>query len=222
MGESCVVVLITSKFLRLSVDLAKLEVSSPQKRTTFLGPIYSQANWTLLQRLLAPALKSRIEGSADVGQDSFLWIAPSDPYWCKSNRLQISLDDFFYKASIKEKKLYSPTVYLPVSGLSDYSAANHWKQELNLYGNEVHGLAEGFLGGNVEVLHLEGSLVVVVYHMALNEKFPVTVPIGFISTDKEIVSSIGRKTKAYLEGSAGFESPNDCGLITHFVRGERV
>jgi hypothetical protein len=157
-----------------------------------------------------------------VGQDSFIWLAPSDPYWCKSNRLQISLSDFFHKASTKEKKLYSPTVYLPVSGQSDYRAANQWKQELDLHSNEVHGLTEGFLGGNVEILHLDGSFVVVVYHMALHDTFPVTVPIGFISTDKEIVSSIGRKAKAYLQGSSGFESPNDCGLIARFGRGDRV
>ena len=226
LGDSDTLRLIDSKTnsvnLRYLADLAKLEVNGPQKRTTFLGPIYSQANWSLLQRLLAPALKSRIEASADVGQDSFVWLAPSDPYWCKSNRLQISLSDFFHKASTKEKKLYSPTVYLPVSGQSDYRAANQWKQELNLHSNEVHGLTEGFLGGNVEILHLDGSFVVVVYHMALHDTFPVTVPIGFISTDKEIVSSIGRKAKAYLQGSSGFETPNDCGLIARFGRGDRV
>ena len=226
LGDSDTLRLIDSKTnsvnLRYLADLAKLEVNGPQNRTTFLGPIYSQANWSLLQRLLAPALKSRIEASADVGQDSFVWLAPSDPYWCKSNRLQISLSDFFHKASTKEKKLYSPTVYLPVSGQSDYRAANQWKQELNLHSNEVHGLTEGFLGGNVEILHLDGSFVVVVYHMALHDTFPVTVPIGFISTDKEIVSSIGRKAKAYLQGSSGFETPNDCGLIARFGRGDRV
>lgn len=202
-------------------DLAKLEVNNSQKRTTFLGPIYSQENWGMLQKQLAPVLTSRIESKADVGQDSFVWFAPSDPYWGKSNRLLVSLSDFFNKASTKDKKLYSPTVYLPVSGRGDYRTANQWKQELDLYDYEVHGLVEGFLGGNVEVLHLEGSMVVVVYHMALHNTFPVTMPLGFISIDKEIVSSIGRKIKAYLQGSSGIESPNDCGLISRFSRGDR-
>jgi len=226
LGDSDTLRLFDSKSnsvnLRYLADLAKLEVSNPQKRTMFLGPIYSQANWTLLQRMLAPTLVARIEASSDMGQDSFIWLAPSDPYWSKSNRLQVSLDDFFHKASTKEKKLYSPTVYVPVSGQSDYRSANLWKQELNLLNDKVHGLVEGFLGGNVEVLHLEGTLVAVVYHMAIHDTFPVTVPVGFISTEKEIVSSIGRKTKAYIEGSTSFESPNDCGLITRFVRGDRI
>lgn len=203
-------------------DLTTLEENSSQKRKTFLGSIYSQENWGLLQKQLAPVLASRIKSSADVGQDSFVWLAPSDPYWGKSNRLLVSLSDFFNKASTKDKKLYSPTVYLPVSGQGDYRAANQWQQELDLYDYEVHGLVEGFLGGNVEVLYLEGSVVVVVYHMAFHDIFPVTMPLGFISTDQEIVSSIGRKTKAYLQGSGGFESPNDCGLISRFGRGNRV
>ena len=106
-------------------------------------------------------------------------------------------------------------------GKSDYRTANQWKQELDLYNHEVHGLVEGFLGGNVEVLHLEASVVVVVYHLALHDTFPVTVPLGFISTDKEIVSSIGRKMKTYLQGSSGLENPNDCGLISRFSRGDK-
>lgn len=197
-------------------DLATLEENSLQKRKTFLGSIYSQENWGLLQKHLAPVLASRIKSNTDVGQDSFVWLAPSDPYWGKSKRLLVSLSDFFNKASTKVKKLYSPTVYLPVSGHGDHRAANQWKQELDLNDYEVNGLVEGFLGGNVEVLHLEGSVVVVVYHMALHDKFPVTVPLGFISTDIEIVSSVGRKMRAYLQGSSGFESPNDCGLISRF------
>ena len=224
-GDSDTLKLFDSKSnsvnLKYLADLARLEANTPQKRTTFLGPIYSQENWGVLQKQLAPVLTSRIESNADVGQDSFVWLAPSDPYWGKSNRLLTSLSDFFNKASTKDKKLYSPTVYLPVYGKSDYRTANQWKQELDLYNHEVHGLVEGFLGGNVEVLHLEASVVVVVYHLALHDTFPVTVPLGFISTDKEIVSSIGRKMKTYLQGSSGLENPNDCGLISRFSRGDK-
>lgn len=224
-GDSDTLKLFDSKTnsvnLQFLDDLARLEANSQKGRTTFLGPIYSQANWGLLQKQLAPVLKSRIESNADVGRDSFVWLAPSDPYWCKSNRLLVSLSDLLNKASTRDRKLYSPTVYLPVSGQDDHRAANQWKQELDLYPYEAHGLIEGFLGGNVEILHFEGNLVVVVYHMSLHDTFPVTVPLGFISTDKDVVSSIGRLVKAYLQGSSGFESPNDCGLISRFNRADK-
>lgn len=37
---------------------------------------------------------------------------------------------------------------------------------------------EGFLGGNVEVMLLEGELVVVFYHFSLPDTYPVTISIG--------------------------------------------
>lgn len=223
-GDSDTLKLFDSKTnsvnLQFLDDLAMLEANSQKRRKTFLGPVYSQANWGLLQKLLAPVLKARIENKADVEQDAFVWLAPSDPYWCKSNQLLVSLSDFLKKASTKDKKLYSPTIYLPLSGPNDHRAVRQWKQELDPYTERAHGLIEGFLGGNVEVMLFEGELVVVVYHMSLPEIYPVTLPLGFISQDKEIVSAVGQLVKAYVRGSSGFDRPNDCGLLSRFGRSE--
>ncbi len=202
-------------------DLVRLEANSQNKRTTFLGPIYSQENWGLLQKQLAPALKSRIESKIDIGQDPFVWIAPSDPYWCKSSRLLVSLSDFLNKASTKDKHLYSPTIYLPISGQNDHSAVRQWKQELNPYTDRAHGLIEGFLGGNIEVILLKEQLVVVVYHMSLPEIYPVTFPLGFISEDKDTVARIGQLVNEYIQGSSGFDRPNDCGLLSQIGQKDR-
>lgn len=201
-------------------DLKRLEENNPKKRATFLGPIYSAANWTVLQKYLAPILASRIERKANIGADSFVWLAPSDPYWSKSNQVLVAFSDFLNKASTKDKRLYIPSVYLPVSGRNDQRSARQWKQELDPYVDQAHGLLEGFLGGSVEVLHFERELVVVVYHMSLPDKYPVTLPLGFISTDEEIVSSIGQLVKSYIEGSKGYGVKNDCGLISRFGRTE--
>jgi hypothetical protein len=201
-------------------DLAKLGADSQRRRSTFLGPIYSQANWGVLQRHLAPVLKARIKNKADVVQDSFIWLAPSDPYWCKSNRLLVALSDFLNKANTKDKRLYTPTIYLPISGPEDHRAVRQWKQELDPYTDRAHGLIEGFLGGNVEVMLFEGELVVVVYHMSLPETYPVTLPLGFISEDQDTVAAVGQLIEAYVQGSSGFDRPNDCGLLSRFGRNE--
>lgn len=201
-------------------DLAKLESNSQKKRTTFIGPIYSSANWELLQKHLAPLIKARRESKADVGQTPFLWLAPSDPYWGKSSNLQVRVSEILSMASTKEKRLYSPTIYLPVSGADDQKTARQWKWEFDPNTDKVHGVIEGFLGGNVEVMHFEGEFVVVVYHISLPDSYPVSLPIGFISADKDVVSSVGRLVTTYLEGSSGFERPNDCGLLSRFGRGE--
>lgn len=210
----------SSVSLQFFEDLAKLESNSQKKRTTFIGPIYSSANWELLQKHLAPLIKARRESKADVGQTPFLWLAPSDPYWGKSSHLQVRVSEILSMASTKEKRLYSPTIYLPVSGADDQKTARQWKWEFDPNTDKVHGVIEGFLGGNVEVMHFEGEFVVVVYHVSLPDSYPVSLPIGFISADKDVVSSVGRLVTTYLEGSSGFESPNDCGLLSRFGRNE--
>ncbi|OGT21745.1 MAG: hypothetical protein A2342_01845 [Gallionellales bacterium RIFOXYB12_FULL_54_9] len=201
-------------------DLAKLEANSQKKRTTFLGPIYSSANWELIQKHLAPLIKARRESKADMGQTPFLWIAPSDPYWGKSSNLQVRVSELLSMASTKEERLYSPTIFLPVSGPDDQKTARQWKWEFDPNTDKVHGLIEGFLGGNVEVMHFEGEFVVVVYHVSLRDSYPVSLPIGFISADKDVVSAVGRFVTAYVEGSSGFERPNDCGLLSRIGRNE--
>lgn len=197
-------------------DLAKLESNSQQKRTTFIGPIYTSANWELVQKHLAPIIKARRESKAEVGQTPFLWVAPSDPYWGKSSNLQVRVSELLDMANTKEKKLYSPTIYLPVSGPDDQRTARQWKREFEPNTDKIRGLIEGFLGGSVEVLHFEDEFVVVVYHVSLRDSYPVSFPVGFISAEKDVVSSVRRILKTYVEGTSGFEQPNDCGLLSRF------
>ncbi|WP_211168864.1 hypothetical protein [Aromatoleum toluvorans] len=201
-------------------ELTKLESNSQKKRATFIGPIYSSANWELLQKHLAPIIKARRESKADVAPTPFLWVAPSDPYWGKSSNLQVRVSELLDKASTKDRKLYLPTIFLPVSGPEDQKTAREWKRAFEPNTDKVHGLIEGFLGGNVEVLHFEGEFVIVVYHVSLPDSYPVSFPIGFISADKDVVSSVGRLVTTYLEGSSGFERPNNCGLLSRFGRNE--
>ncbi len=210
----------SSVSLQFFDDLTTLESNSHRKRTTFIGPIYSSANWGLLQKNLAPLIKARRESKADVGKTPFLWLAPSDPYWGKSANLQVRVSEILSMASTKEKRLYSPIIYLPVSGADDQKTARQWKWEFEPNTDKVHGVIEGFLGGNVEVMLFEGEFVVVLYHVSLPDSYPVSLPIGFISADKDVVSSIGRLVRTYLEDSSGFERPNDCGLLSRFGRSE--
>lgn len=223
-GDSDTLKLFNSKGSSVSLkffeDLAKLESNSQKKRTTFIGPIYSSANWKLVQTHLAPLIKSRQESKSDVGQTPCFWVAPSDPYWGMSSSLQVRVSQLLEQASTKEKKLYSPTIYLPVSGPEDRRTSQHWKREFEPNTSKVRGLIEGFLGGSVEVLHFEGEFVVVVYHVSLRDSYPVSLPVGFISAEKDVVSSVGRILKSYVEGTSGFEHPNDCGLISKIGRVE--
>lgn len=204
---------------RFIEDLQLLEEHNGSVRSTFVGQIYSQENWGRLQTTLAPILVSRINAkSDDMSGDSFTWIAPSDPFWGKSDKLLVALSDLITKASTKDKSLYTPTLYLPLSGPEDNRTAKSWKHELKNYSSSARGLVEGFLGGNVEVLHLADELIVVIYHFSLPETLPVTMPLGFISTDKATITKFGRIIREYIDGSASFDKPNDCGFLSNISK----
>ena len=121
---------------------------------------------------------------------------------------------FIHRSSTKEKQLYKPVLYVPVTDELDSRVAKQWKNELGQFHKDTKGLAEGFLDGNVEILHLEDEVAVVIYHFSQPETLPVTMPLGFISTDKAIVAKIGELMIGYINGSSSFDKPNDCGSIS--------
>ncbi len=199
-------------------DMRAMEEHTASGRTSFLGPIYSKSNWDQLQKSLAPVIKERIKSKADTGSSRFIWIAPSDPYWAKSSRFSSSLSDFIRRSSTKEKKLYDPILYVPVSDDKDFRAARQWKHELGQFHDHARGLTEGFLDGNIEILHLEDEVAVVIYHFRQPETLPVTMPLGFMTTNKKLVTKLGKLVNDYVKSSAAFDKPNDCGTISSIAK----
>ncbi|OZS18731.1 hypothetical protein DN619_24820 [Klebsiella michiganensis] len=45
----------------------------------------------------------------------------------------------------------------------------------------------------------------------------VTMPLGFITTNKKSVKIIGALITEYLKSSSGFDKPHDCGFISSIV-----
>lgn len=209
-----------SAFNAHSVDLKafdikrKTEENSLSSRLSLLGPLYSTLNWELLQKHLAPVLKERMKAKKDFGSSELIWVAPSDPYWGKSERFQAAVSNLVSSAATKNKKIYTPRIYVPVSGVDDRRTMAHWGRELKDYTSYTNGLVEGLLGGSVEILLLDNELAVVIYHVSHPDFLPVTLPIGFLSKDKVVVEKVKGVALDYIGGVKGFDSPNDCGPIS--------
>lgn len=60
-----------------------------------------------------------------------------------------------------------------------------------------YGFCEGYLDGNTEILFLEDQFAVVCYHAKLSS-YPVTLPIGFMTTNIRQVNHIISLAKNYL------------------------
>lgn len=204
---------ISPKYL---LDLNRLEEHESKGRETFLGPIYTRDNWGRLIRLLEPVVDKRIKSKQDFGGERFVWLAPSDPFWGKSEQLPSCMSYLINKATTKKKVLFEPTIYVPINGSDDSRTARQWKNSLSGVTKYMRGIVEGFMDGNVELLYLENEFVVVVYHFSQPEKLPVSIPVGFVSTEQETVAKVGKLLLDYVDGSSSFDKPNDCGLINSF------
>ncbi len=192
----------------------KEEEHRSSSRRSLLGPLYSASNREFIQQFLAPVLKKRMKDKKDFSSSELIWIAPSDPYWGQSERLQGAISSLVSMASTKEQKLYTPRLYVPISGASDRRAISYWQRELRDYTRYTNALLEGFLSGNVEILCLQDELAVVIYHVSHPDFLPVTLPTGFLSTDKATVKRVMAIAQEYIGGVKGFDTPHDCGPIS--------
>lgn len=184
------------------------------KYLSFVGPVYTKSNWDLIHRSMSTALKG-VSKPLDGKKPKIMWIAPSDTFWGKSSRLSGCSEEFINitKSNGLVQKLSNPVLYLPVQDKDDRKSISIWKRELSSVINNLYGLHEGFLDGNVEIILVENHFVVVCYHISRPESVPVSLPVGFISTDRSVVSKIQNIALEYIEGISSYDNPNVTGPL---------
>lgn len=203
-----------------SIDITKLMLSQQSEQVNggrwvpFLGPIYKKSNWELINEYIFSKL-SIIKTNKQEVRD-FVWIAPSDGFWGKSHRTSAIYNLIVEGALTKGKKperLYNPKLYLPVQDVSDRQTIRAWKQDFSENLTNVYALIEGFMDGNVEIMLLPEHLAVVCYHISIPENIPITLPLGFITTDKEKINLISKLVKDYVQGVVSYDKPHNLGTL---------
>ena len=141
----------------------------------------------------------------------FYWLAPSDIYWGKQRKIHDKIQNIIDK----QKHGYEFRLYLPTSQERNIHETQEWQNQFRGISDEViYGFCEGFLDGNTEVLFLEDKFAVVCYHARL-ESYPVTLPIGFMTTKVDEVKSIKKLVDVYLSSFHKIEGHDikDYGLL---------
>lgn len=153
----------------------------------FLGQIYHQE--TLFQQINKILDKSNKKSSKKL-----YWLAPSDIYWGKQRKIHDKIQNLIDK----QKNGYDFRLYLPLPSKRSRHEKQEWLNQFRDISNKVlYGFCEDFLDGNTEILFLEDQFAVVCYHAKLSS-YPVTLPIGFLTTDIKKVNQIARLAKNYL------------------------
>ncbi|MEZ9821181.1 hypothetical protein AB4238_11285 [Shewanella sp. 10N.286.45.A1] len=208
-------------FNNISVDLVSFahraaeSLSDDKKPNIFVGPIYAKQNWEHISNLMESALK-KYSDSKDKSVRTLKWIAPSDSYWGKSSSIVSSFSEIEELQLTKGKnpqRVFQPSIYLPLFDASDRKGSWYWKNHLGDSSLNIFGLIEGFMGGSIEVLYLENEFVVVCYHISRPDSLPVTMPVGFISTDVRIIRQVSEMANDYIGNTTSYNKPNDLGLM---------
>ena len=156
----------------------------------FLGQIYHQENlFEQINKILNKLNKK--------SSKKLYWLAPSDIYWGKQRKIHDKIQNLIDK----QKNDYDSRLYLPLSSERNHHEKQEWLNQFRDISNKVlYGFHEGFLDGNTEILFLEDQFAVVCYHAKLSS-YPVTLPIGFMTTDIKRVNYIIRLAKNYLNSA---------------------
>lgn len=167
----------------------------------FLGQIYHQE--TLFEKINKILDKLNKKSSKKL-----YWFAPSDIYWGKQQKIHDKIQNLVDK----QEKGYDFRLYLPLPSERNCRERQEWQNQFkNISNKSLYGFREGFLDGNTEILFLEDKFAVVCYHTKLSA-YPVTLPIGFMTTQKSTIKHIVELVEAYLS-SAQFNKIKDFGLL---------
>ena len=171
----------------------------------FLGQIYHQE--TLFQQINKILDKLNKKSSKKL-----YWLAPSDIYWGKQRKIHGKIRNLIDK----QKNGYDFRLYLPLPSEQNRYEKQEWLNHFKYTSDKVlYGFCEGFLDGSTEILFLEDKFAVVCYHAKLSS-YPVTLPIGFMTTQKNTIKSIISLVENYLKSplfGSNEDRTKDFGLL---------
>lgn len=175
------------------IDLTALAILAVKQRASssclsyFLGAPTNSANWNQLTNLIKKHLK---DGKSSA---TCTWLAPSDRFWLMSNQSFSRTSEL-----LNATKGLQTVLYLPVAGSRDNHQEQIWKKALGPMKDKAIKVAEGFLGGSVEVIFIPGVFSLLCFYLQkLGES--ASIPFGFITTDTSDIDRIQQKFKSYLE-----------------------
>ena len=171
----------------------------------FLGQIYHQE--TLFQQI-----NKILDELSKKSSKKLYWLAPSDIYWGKQRKIHGKIQNLIDK----QKNGYDFRLYLPLPSERNRHEKQEWLNHFKDISDKVlYGFCEGFLDGNTEILFLEDKFAVVCYHAKLSS-YPVTLPIGFMTTQKNTIKSIISLVENYLKSplfGSNEDRTKDFGLL---------
>lgn len=160
-----------------------------------VGNIYSSENSELIHSLL----DYKFGEEAKVPSKGVLWsIEPSDKVWGRGPELESFIQSL--EQRLDERKRPVGTV-LAVNVQSKQDAFRV-KELYGITKCEFQGLSKHIGNGQVEILLIPGALVACTFHFLIENHYPLSLPIGFVTTDEKRIENIKRNLLTVFENPA--------------------
>lgn len=198
------------------IHLKSSDEAAKGRHIPFVGPLYSNENWTEFSDLFEKEKKQIVSQHQD-GVTNLKWLIPGNDFWGKNDRLNacfLELANGSRSTGKKAKTLYDLKIMAPLNSPNDHREKSNWLHELDFVKDQLHAYVAGFLNDDVEIVLLEDRLVAVTYYLSMPESYRVPVPIGFISTDKGVIDSITHSLNGYLSEFHDEDLRKDLGKLT--------
>lgn len=196
----------TTKFLSLSTN------HSESKRQYIFGSILLNQNWDQIFPIAQSLAKKTSKNSEE--HVSLLWMAPSNPFWARSAKIQecLSTLTFLVDKPKTQKSGRKFKLFLPIQSKSDFTTIKRWDNEFVNFREQLFGIKEGFMGGSVEVILWPRKFAVVLFHVVPPGKM-VPIPLGFITKERRDLEIIERSVVSYLNEPIGQDETNNLGRL---------
>src|SRR5690606_24740221 len=159
-----------------------------------------QRNWDKVNHLLKMH-KERIKSAGKDSLPELLWLAPSNNFWGKTERIKACLSDIVSSEKYSKKdgeRILEAKILLPLDGKDDHKGKRFWLTEFSQYRNYLHGFVPSLYGGDVEIICLSDCFAVITYHLFQPGRFQLPVPFGFMTENKRLVQQIEQDVASSL------------------------
>ncbi|MDF1690480.1 MAG: hypothetical protein P1U35_12815 [Cycloclasticus sp.] len=157
----------------------------------FIGASTLSENWEKIYKPIKLLVNKASSGKG--GKPQVIWVAPSDRHWLQSDAMFNRVKNL--KELVKDSNF---SLMLPVDGKGDLSGIRNWRSQLGELKEQSEKFCSGFLDGVVELIIVPEHLAVIVYHLQRPNE-AMTIPLGFITEDRDMVKKIEDCYEKYLD-----------------------
>lgn len=162
-----------------------------------VGNLYSDFNSVAIVEKLNEIFKHKQKTSG------LIWLTAADSYtWGRTKDLAVLVESI---TGLFDKSNNSSEAVLVIPCASKQESYNQRKIHQNIQASLI-GCEKKFGGESCEVLLIPNIMVICLHHHQLSDDRNISLPVGYVSTDSEVIQSVTKKIVKWSEAEAAFNN----------------